>query len=199
MSSHRVSRRVRSGRVRAVLALGVALGVGATGTLAAWTDDVAISGTTFSSGTLDLRVNDADTVTAYTTLNLANMVPGESVAAVLTVKNQGTAALKWTATKSTANTVSGKDLASSLDVKITSAATVTGSGRALTCGGTAIASTATSMATGSTVLVPTGRQLAGGASEPICVQVTLNAGASTTLQGAGVTAAFTFTGTSDLS
>ncbi|GAA1728647.1 TasA family protein [Aeromicrobium alkaliterrae] len=199
MSDHRTARRPRSGRVRAFLALGVALGIGATGTLAAWTDDVAISGTTFTSGSLDLRVNDQDAITAYTSLNLSNMVPGESVAAVLTVKNQGTSTLKWTATKSTTNTVTGKDLAAALDVKITSAAAISGTGRALTCGGTVIANSATTLATGSNTFIPTGRTLAASATEPICVQVTLNANASTTLQSAGTTATFTFTGTSDLS
>ncbi len=79
------SRRARRGwltstRVRAMLSLGVALGVGAVGTFASWTDDVTVTGTTFTAGTLDLLVNGGDPPAAYTTLNVAsNMVPGNTV------------------------------------------------------------------------------------------------------------------------
>ena len=41
-------------------ASGSSLAVGATGTFAYWTDDVTITGTTFTAGTLDLQVNDAE-------------------------------------------------------------------------------------------------------------------------------------------
>jgi len=48
-------------------------------------------------------------------------------------------------------------------------------------------------------LISTGRQLAAGATETICIQVTLPASANTSLQGATSAVSFTFTGTSDLS
>ncbi len=100
-TAHKVSRRAsrrNAGRIRALLSLGVALGIGAVGTFAYWTDDVVISGSTFTSGTLDLQVNGENSIPAYTSLNMSNMVPGNSIAAVLTVKNNGTAPLKYTAT-----------------------------------------------------------------------------------------------------
>ncbi len=199
-TAHKVSRRAsrrNAGRIRALLSLGVALGIGAVGTFAYWTDDVVISGSTFTSGILDLQVNGENSIPAYTSLNMSNMVPGNSIAAVLTVKNNGTAPLKYTATSVAVNTPAGKDLASALTVKITGDAAISGSGLAKTCGGAALAGTGTSL-NGS--LVSAARPLlAANSSETLCVQVTLNASASTLLQGGSTGATFTFTGTSDIS
>ena len=99
MSEHAVRRgsRLRSPRLRALLGLGLVSVLGATGTFAAWTDNAVVTGTTFTSGTIDLRVDNQDSLPAYTSLNLATMVPGNSTAAVLTIKNNGTAPLKYTA------------------------------------------------------------------------------------------------------
>ena len=85
------------GRLRAFLGLGVALGLGTIGTFAYWTDDVQITGATFTAGTLDLVVNDGDPY-ATTTLSMGTMVPGSSVAEVLVFKNNDTAPLKYTMT-----------------------------------------------------------------------------------------------------
>ena len=58
MSSHAAPRRgLRSARVRAVLFLAVALALATPGTYAHWTDEGAVSGTTITSGTIDLRVD----------------------------------------------------------------------------------------------------------------------------------------------
>ena len=188
-------RRVGSVRLRALLALGVVGVVFATGsTFAAWTDSATVDGTTFSSGTIDLKVQGQDAVTGYTNLNLTTMVPGNSVAGVLTLKNGGTAPLKYTAA-TTASNADGKNFGTALAVKVTGATTVTGTSPAATCGGTTLAGTGTGLG-GS--LVTTGRLLAPGASETICVQVTLPGTAASSLQGATTNVGFTFTGTSDL-
>ena len=170
MSDHRgTSRRaprrwLSSVRVRALLSLGVALGIGAVGTFAYWTDDVVISGTSFTAGTLDLQVNGSDPLTAYTTLNITNGVPGNSNAGVLTIRNNGLAPLKYTATA--AATDDGKNLRGSLIVKVTAATSVSGASPAVTCAGTAIAGFATSFTAGSSFLTP-GRLLAPGTEEKI--------------------------------
>jgi predicted ribosomally synthesized peptide with SipW-like signal peptide len=75
------------GRVWAVLALGMVLGLGSVGTAARWTDTVAVTGTTFTSGTIDLQVNDANAATS-TTLSMTDMTPGVSSAEVCRVANQ---------------------------------------------------------------------------------------------------------------
>ena len=90
MSSKRAGafRLLTSARTRAALSLGVVLAVGATGTFAYWTDSATIDGTTFTAGTIDLQVNGANSPT-YTTLNLATMIPGNSMAGTLVVRNNG--------------------------------------------------------------------------------------------------------------
>lgn len=186
--------RPASPRLRAALGLGLVAVLGTTGTFAYWTDDVQITGTTFTSGTLDLQVNNAEAITGYTTLNLAAMVPGNSVAGVLTIKNNGTAPLKYTAL-TTASNADGKGLGAALTVKVTGG-TVTGTSPAATCSGSALAGTGTAL--GGT-LVTTGRLLAPAATEALCVEVLLPLAAASSLQGATTNVAFTFTGTSNVS
>jgi len=180
---------------RVALSSGLLFGVGAAGTFAHWTDDVTVTGITFTAGTIDLKVNNLDTITGYTTLNISNMVPGNTVAGVLTVKSSGTAPLKYTAT-STATDSDGKNLRGALTVKVTGDSSVTGSSPSATCAGSTLSGTSSSLNTG---LITTGRLLAaGGATESICIQVTLPSGASSSLQGGTTNVSLTFTGTSDL-
>jgi predicted ribosomally synthesized peptide with SipW-like signal peptide len=189
----RLGRWLGSARTRAALSLGVVLAVGSTGTFAYWTDDVTVNGTSFTAGTLDLQVNDLNTVAAYTTLNLATMVPGNSMAGTLVIKNNGNVPLKYTGA-TTANNNDGKNLAGNLTARVT-LGTTTGTSPAITCTGTAIAGSAT---TAIGALTTPKRQLAPGASETICVEVTLPAAAPGSVQGGKTDVIFTFTGTSDL-
>lgn len=193
-SRRQVGALLRSTRVRAALSLGVVLSIGASGTFAYWTDSVSVTGTTFTAGTIDLKVNGSDTVTGYTSLNISTMVPGNSVAAVLTVANTGTAPMKYTAA-TTATNADTKDLRSALVVKVTGDTATSGSSPATTCAGTALAGSGTTL---NSSLISTGRLLAAGTNEKVCVQVTLPAGANTSLQGATTDVVLTFTGTSDL-
>lgn len=194
MDGHRSRRFAIPQRVQALLALGILAVPASIGTFAFWTDDVVVTGTTFSAGTLDLKVNTLDTVTGYTTLNLATMVPGNTVAGVLTVRNSGTAPMKYTAVTAATN-ADAKNLRGALVVKVTADTTVTGSSPAATCAGTALTGTGTALNGG---LITTGRLLAPATEEKICVQVTLPTTALTALQGATTDVTLTFTGTSDL-
>lgn len=201
-SRHAASRRgtgvsgvLRSARVRAVLGLAVVLALATPGTYAHWTDEVQVSGTTITSGTIDLRVDGQDQVTAYTALDIAPMVPGNSTAAVLTIRNNGTAPLTYTAATSATN-ADGKSLGTALVVKVTGDTATTGTTPATTCAGAALPGTAASL---DGPLLSTGRLLAAGATEKVCVQVTLPANAASALQGATTTIGITFTGTSDVS
>ena len=91
-------------------------------------------------------------------------------------------------------------LSGALTVKVTGDTAVSGTSPAITCNGTALTGTASTLGgLTDTPLISTGRQLAAGASETICIQVTLPANANTSLQGATSAVSFTFTGTSDLS
>ncbi|WP_372727499.1 TasA family protein [Nocardioides sp.] len=186
--------RLRSPRLRALLGLGLVAVLGTTGTYAAWTDNAVVSGTSISSGTIDLRVDNQDSVPAYTTLNLATMVPGNSTAGQLTIKNNGTAPLKYTAT-TTAGNADGKGLGAALVVKVSSG-TVQGISPAATCSGSALAGTESTLGGN---LVTTGRLLQPGATETLCIQLTLPLAAATSLQGATTNVTLTFTGSSDIS
>ncbi|WP_343991225.1 SipW-dependent-type signal peptide-containing protein [Nocardioides dubius] len=178
-----------------VLALGLVACLGAVATSAFWTDQVTVAGTGFSAGTLDLEVNDdPDDAVALTTLSLSNMVPGNSAAGVLKVENTGTVPLAYNASTAATNP-DAKNLAGALTVKVTGSASVTGAAPTATCAGTALAGTGTSLAA---PLVSTKRVLAPGASETLCVQVTLPTAAGNALQGSATVATFTFDATSEL-
>lgn len=181
--------------VRALLSLGVVLSLGATGTYAYWTDSVTVTGTTISSGTIDLKVNNQDTVTNFTTMNVSTMVPGDSVAGVLTVNNAGTAPLRYHVNASPSN-ADGKGLGAALVVKVTGDSAVSGSGKTVTCNGTALVGSGVGFTANMLGSAASPRQLAAGASETICIQATLPTSASTTLQGALTNVTFTFSGTS---
>ncbi|MDX6326998.1 MAG: hypothetical protein QOK15_3352 [Nocardioidaceae bacterium] len=180
--------------LRYLLSAGTVIGVSVTGTLAVWSDSVTVSGSTFSTGTIDLQVNGLDTVTGYTTMNVSTMVPGNSTAGVLTVKNNGTAPLKYYV-DATASNADGKGLGSALTVKVTGDAVTSGSSPAVTCAGTALANTGTSFA--ANLLASTSpRLLAAGASENLCIQATLPGSAVTGLQNATTNVGFTVYGNS---
>jgi predicted ribosomally synthesized peptide with SipW-like signal peptide len=189
--------------LRALLSLGLVVGVGATGTYAYWTDQAVITGTTIQAGTIDLKASTnggttyADNPTDFTTMNVSTMVPGDTTAGIITIKNNGTAPLTYSATSFGSNGDS-KSLATALAVKVTLDTSTTGTGRAVTCAGTQLAGSGTTIGLTATNLMSSAspRTLAAGASEKICIQVGLPAAADTALQGATTNLTFTFNGTS---
>ena len=186
------ARHRRSVRARAALGLGAVLLIGVNGTYALWSDTVPVTGVTISSGTLDLKVNTLDSLPAYTDLNLGGMVPGNTVAGILTVRNAGTVPLTYYATAAATN-ADGKGLGAALVVKVTADSAVTGTAAARTCAGAALAQTGTAFA-GNLVGAPaTQRALAVGVSETLCVQATLPSTAASSLQGATTNVSLTFT------
>jgi predicted ribosomally synthesized peptide with SipW-like signal peptide len=197
-----LARRLRSPRLRALLGLGVLLGVGATGTFAYWTDEVTIAGTSFTAGNIDLKVNNANSY-ATTTLSMSAMVPGNTSAEVLIVNNSGTAPLKYAlAGGLTGTDAAAYNTAAALKLTIVSGGTRLGTANTSTCtGGTvivnavALTSTTTTAIFGSRPTIP----LAAAGTESLCFQVGLDAAAPSSLQNKTATATFTFTGTSDVS
>jgi predicted ribosomally synthesized peptide with SipW-like signal peptide len=205
MADHRAARRPlwRSTGLRVTLCLGLLAGVFVMGTYAYWTDDVTITGTTFTTGTLDLQVNDSDAYTT-TTLGMSStpMVPGNTSAEVLTVKNNGSVPLKYTLTGGLAGTDAADfNTAAALRLTIVAGGTRSGSGNAATCiGGTTIFGPTALTNVTSTAIIGTRRgPVAAAGTEALCFQITFDAAAPTTLQGKTATATFTATGTSDVS
>jgi alternate signal-mediated exported protein len=190
--SRATSSRSRTGRALLALAVAAVLLLGGRSTLAFWTRSASVSPGSIKSGSIDLKVDGVDNDSAFSTLALSGMQPGDTTAAIITVKNGGLSPLTYTVNAAATN-ADGKNLRSVLVVKVTTDSTVTGTGHARTCAGTAIAGSATSFTTG---LVPTARTLAAGAQETLCVQATLPNAApvstTTTYQNASTAVTFAF-------
>lgn len=154
------SRRLRFG---AGLALLIVLSVDRT-TLATWSGSAVLPGTSMTTGRLDVNVNGQDAPSAFAALTTATLVPGGSVAGVMTVRNAGNVPLGFTVAVTGTN-ADGKGLAAALVRTFTTATTSDGT----TCGGSTLGATTS---------------LAVGASTPVCVQLALSSSAPVTLAGA---------------
>ena len=181
--------------VRALLSLGMVVSLGATGTYAYWTDSVEVTGTTITAGTIDLDVNNQDSVNSFTQMNISTMVPGNSVAGVVTVNNNGTAPVRYHVNAVPSN-ADGKGLGAALVVKVTGDSATGGSGTAKSCPGAALGDSGTGFTANMLGSAALPRQLVAGGSETICIQATLPTNAGTGLQGATTNVTFTFSGTS---
>lgn len=177
-------------RLKALLSLGMVLGLGAVGTLAAWTDESTATAT-FSAGTLDLKLGTlpegpfTDTV-ALTTLDMPAMYPGVSKAGMVSLSNSGSVPLSYTL----AGTGTGT-LGAALKVSVYAGGTATNDATTGTCSGTLLG-TADLPLTGT--LVSAARTLPAATTESLCLLVKLPSTAANTLQGTTSTATFTFTG-----
>jgi predicted ribosomally synthesized peptide with SipW-like signal peptide len=207
MRKPQIVRHVKSTRVRAGLSLGVVGVLAASGTFAYWTDSVTVSGTSFTTGTLALQVDNAHSVNnASGTLTMTGMVPGNTSAQILTVKNNGTVPLKWTlAANLTGTNATDFGTAGALSVTVKTGANIGGSGNSATCSGGTVVGSATTLTTSSSSVVATpqpstpGSGLGAGGTVPLCFQVTFDSNAATSLQNKTTLATFTFSATSDLS
>lgn len=182
----------RAVRTRALLALGLVAALGATRTAAYWSDSRTVPDQSLTLGHLDLVVDGDDPDTAFTQLTTPSLQPGGSTAGVMTVKNAGTLPLSYWA-EWQASDPGG--MRGSLTAKVTGASSTGGSGTALTCPGSALANSATSISTSATAFLGTNaarRTLAAGASETVCVQVSMSSTAPGTLQGATAPVTITF-------
>lgn len=177
--------------VKTVLALGSLSGALWAGTFATFTDTQTAT-STFTAGTVDLRLNgDATSAYAWTALSLSNMKPGDVLYKPLTVSNNGT--LGYSYTMSSASTNDGKGLRDQLTfgIKVVADATTCDS---LGVGYTASGTTATAAGALSAAAI-SARSLASGASEVLCAYVSLPSNTDNTFQGATTTTTFTFTAT----
>lgn len=201
----RRARLLGSVRLRALLCLGLLAAPAVTGTFAYWTDEVHVTGTTLTAGTLDIDVDGGDPQ-ATTSLSMNAMVPGSSSAEVLSVNNVGTAAAKYSVTGGLSGT-NASDFntagANGLLLTIRSGGTVSVSGSNATCAnGTPLVSDVALTSTTSTTILTkaqTALLAATSGSENLCFQIRLAVTAPSSLQGKTAGAVFTVTGTSDLS
>lgn len=182
----------RANRMRAltvgVLALGIlSVGVG-RGTLAYFTTQVGSTGNTFTAGTLQLHIGDADqtnlTPSVATSITFANMKPGDTVYAPIEIDNVGSLDAVY-GIKYATSTTGSQDLAPALTMGILgTGATGTGTTTATTllatsCNETSFGAgtadgtvwTETIRATGTHLLAGSG--LAGQVVEPVSSSTSL--------------------------
>ena len=196
-------RRRRSGRIRALLSLGLLFGITQVGTMASWTDSATVQGGSFTSGTLDLTVGATSANQAiglgvnwtYTALAFPAMAPGESMAWPLIVGNGGSVALTYDGTVVTSN----NDLQNGLQLTVVEGAAVGNAGtqttnnRAGTCtGGTATALTNTNVSTAAANLHASAVSLASAATRSYCVRAALLTSAPNAMQGKTTVLTFSF-------
>ncbi|PQZ94904.1 hypothetical protein CQ018_06070 [Arthrobacter sp. MYb227] len=176
-------------QVKALLSMGILVGIGAVSTLAAWTG-TATATSTVSAATVALGVGKTATDSPTYTVPLSGSAwyPGMSQSAVVVVKNSSSIAVTYTISGSTTETGGGK-LGNALNVVVTDGA-IAGSAPNAICEGTPL------LSKGATQPFPTAQprpSLAPGASETLCVQYSLPTSAANTLQGNSTTVKLTFT------
>jgi predicted ribosomally synthesized peptide with SipW-like signal peptide len=196
MTPRSLARTARPERRRLVLGLG-ALAVSAVGltsvvTGAFFTDQATATNNAFTTGTVDLTASPA---TAAVTL--PNMAPGDVITAPLTVNNAGTLAYRYSVLSTT--TASTPDLAAQLDFTIKTGVTACTTAGFAATGAVAYGPADLGSVLGAKVLgdavagQQTGdRTLAAGASEVLCLQVSLPSATGNTYQAKTTTATLTF-------
>lgn len=193
--AHRILRSLRSARVRALLTLGLLLGFGAVTTLAYWTDTATVTTGSFTSGTLNLKVDGVEgNPTAYslTSFTASNLVPGESIAGSFAVQNTGNVDFTYTATGTASGTLA-PDLRFTVKTGATASNTGSAGSRVGSCtGGTAQSSGLTYTSTAQTV-AGTAQTVVAGGSQTFCVIATLDPTTPLADGGKSATASFVVT------
>ncbi|MGO4201772.1 TasA family protein [Rhodococcus sp. TAF43] len=183
-SGTRVRKALGGGRVRAALSLGIVLGLGAVGTMAAWSDTATATSGVFSVASIDLQLNNnqGNPAYAFTTLNKTDMMPGDSVQAALPIQNKGTAPFSYTMS---ASATGDATLAGFLKVTVLDAA----------CANQIIAPTALSTSAAKPIIT-VGRNLAPSTgSETLCFRVALDPTVTVASQNKTVNVSFAFAAT----
>ena len=179
-------------KTRLLLCGGALTGMIWAGTFATFTDS-GTSQSTFTAGTVDLVVGgDADDAYAFTSIEMANMKPGDVKYAPLTIANTGTLGFGYSMATSATNGDS-KALRDQLVVgikKVANEAACDSAGVGYT------ASLETMTAEGAlSAAAMSSRSLTAGASDVACFKVQLPSGSGDSFQGATTTATFTFSAT----
>lgn len=206
MSEHktpRVGAILKSTRVRALLSLGIVLGLTSVSTLAYWTDTAPLSTGTIQSGTIDIQLNNAQSHNA-TTFAMANMVPGEAMAYGVTV-NRAANTIPFTYTitgQTSATNTFAQSLVFTVHAGLATSTTTTNGVRRTVCTGTDISAGGSTLTTTAKALVTARSTLATPTAvsatiynDPVCIQASLPTGTANGAQGQSTTATFNFNAT----
>lgn len=198
---------VKSTRTRAVLSLGIVLGLTSVSTLAFWTDSATMASGTIQTARLDLKLDGQDSQPASGKLAISAMVPGESVAATVAVQRAAnTIAFTYSASAAVA---AGNELTEALRFKVfagtAAAQAVNANGiRTQACTGTQVfggadgaklTTAATSLFTGRTALATPLALQSTDLTDNLCVQAILPGATDNGAQGKTASVNFTFNAT----
>lgn len=181
-----------SARARALMSIGIVLGLGAVGTLAAWSDTSTATSGIFTTGTLDIKLGEpfpgSDNVT-LATLGNAAIVPGTTVSSPLKINNNGSVPFSYKIEVVASNAALG----GLLDSSIYAAATCTVSPAST------VEKLTPSKFFQQTTPTPgdlTRGPIAVGASDQLCISVTMPSSVAAPSVPASGTVSFTFRATS---
>lgn len=173
-----------STKIRALLSLGMVLGLGAVGTLAAWSQTATATSGTFTTGLFNVKLNgDEANPTPLSLISGSNIYPGDSVSAIVNVQNAGNLPLYYTMFAK-----GGGTFTTGLTMSVYTGGTSNGTSCA---GGTLVSTSVSLTATDAAVGTRTGPIAASG-TNPLCVVVTLAYTAPNTIQGQTGTALLRF-------
>lgn len=190
-------RRVSS-RLRALMSLGLVVGVGAVATLAVFTDNASMTTGTIQAATLDIRLSGQNAWSA-TSFAAPAMIPGQTVAVTVPVQRAvGSAAFTYGATGSV---TTSNAFSTNVRLKVFAGSATSGTACPTTtqlaggAGGAALGTTATSLFSGRTALatpaaIPTVVQV-----DNLCLLLTLPTTAPTTAAGLSTTLTLAFDAT----
>lgn len=172
-----------SRRTRAVLSMGMVIGIAVVGTLALWSSTVSTRSGEFTTATITILADGVKS--ASFAFAPSGILPGQSAAKVVTVSNTGTAPFRYTASVSSADALGQ-------GVTLTAVAGATASGG--TCGPGTVLTTAKSItSTASAFATGRGPVAATSGTDPLCVQLNLPTTAPASLAGTSGSVLFTFT------
>jgi predicted ribosomally synthesized peptide with SipW-like signal peptide len=192
-------------RARAIASLGMVFGLGAVGTMAAWSDTATATTGMFTTNSVNIQMElNGDRPThQFTTLKQINLGRGNTTAGMLAVKNTGSDTFNYVVATATADDgtatyggASASILAQNLFVTVRDGGTVSGSGPTATCtGGTVLGTADKALALGNAPLLPTSANLTVNATQNLCVQVKVNPNAPKEARMSSVSVRFNFTAT----
>ncbi|AOW92861.1 hypothetical protein BFN03_09740 [Rhodococcus sp. WMMA185] len=178
-----------SGKPRAFASLGIVLGLGAIGTLAAWSDSATATSGVFSTGSIDLEVAgeqgnpDAYAFAAFST---AGMYPGDRVSAALPVTNTGSVPFTFTIEAVSSNS----DMAPYMNTLLEDGEPNSDSGNR--CSGNRIGSETRLVKNGSVELLDEPITVAPGETQNVCFQTRLVTDTPPSVEGESLDVSFNF-------
>lgn len=189
--SRGISHRAISTRVRALLALGMVLGLGAVGTLAAWQDTSSVTSGSFVAGTVDLTLRQgsassdgalgANAAYAFSDFAGTGIAPGGvGVFKPLLVRNNGTLNFGYQIGVDGTGTLATDPAGLNIGIYASATCTVTTTTAQLYSGKIGAAATAI-------------RSIAAAGTDQLCVRAWLDSAAPSTLQNQTAVIVFNFT------